>query len=112
MSRYNSEQMVYNLLKKYVPLWKLVTNAMTVTHFNVDTLTVKSKTYHTDYIMYHYYSESKYPDTLRRLVNEVNIIEYLDDLELKVGEAIARQVERWEKSESCPQRRCREDAWS
>lgn len=105
MSRYNSEQMVYNLLKKYVPLWKLVTNAMTVTHFNVDTLTVESKTYHTDYIMYnHHYSDSKYPDTLRRLVNEVNIIEYLDDLELKVGEAIARQVERWEKSDSCYQK--------
>ncbi len=51
-----------------------------------------------DYIMYHlHYSDSKSPDRLRRLVNEGKIIEYLDDLELKVGEAIARQVERWKQ---------------
>lgn len=71
---------------------------MIVTHFNAVTLIQESKTYHTDYIKYHfYYSDRKYPD---RLVNEGKIIEYLDDLELKVGEAIARQVERWKKSDS------------
>lgn len=44
MSRYKSEQTVYNpLKKKYVPLWKLDTNTVTVTHFNSDTLTEESK---------------------------------------------------------------------
>ncbi len=42
-------------------------------------------------------------DRLRRLVNEGKIIEYLDNLELKVDKAITRQVERWKKSDSCYQ---------
>lgn len=40
MSRYKSEQTAYSpLKKKYVPLWKLDTNTVTVTHFNADTQT-------------------------------------------------------------------------
>lgn len=106
MSRYKSEQTAFDpRKKKSVPLWRLDTNIVTVTHFNSDTLSLESKTYHTDYIRYHlHYSDSKYPDRLRRLVNEGKIIEYLDDLELKVGEAISRQVERWKKSDSCYQK--------
>lgn len=78
---------------------------MTVTHFNSDTLTVESKTYSTDFIRYHlHYSDSKYPDRLRRLVNEGKIIQYLDDMELKVGKAISRQVELWKQTDSCYQK--------
>lgn len=101
MSRYKSEQTVYSpQKKKNVPIWRLDTNTMTVTHFNTDTLTEEHKTYHTDYIRYHlHYSDSKCPDRLRKLVNEGKIIEYLDALELKVREAIDRQVERWKKSD-------------
>ena len=86
MSRYKREQTAYDFRKKkYVPLWKLDTNTVAVTNFNADTQTEESKTYHTDFIRYHlHYSDSKYPDRLRRLVNEGKIIEYLDDLELKV----------------------------
>lgn len=106
MSRYKSIQTVYNpQKKKNVPIWRLDTNTMTVTHFNPDTLTEDSKTYHTDYIKYHlHYFDSKYPDRLCKLINTGKIIEYLDDLELKVGEAIDRQVERWKKSDSCYQK--------
>ena len=105
MSRYKSEQIAYDpRKKKNVPLWRLDTNTVTVTHFNTDTLTEEHKTYNTDYIRYHlHYSDSKYPDRLRRLVNEGKIIEYLDDFELKVGEAIARQVKRWKQTDSCYQ---------
>ena len=106
MSRYKSEQTVYNpLKKKYVPLWKLDTNTVTVTHFNSDTLTVESKTYSTDFIRYHlHFSDSKCPDRLRKLVNEGMIIQYLDDIELKVSEAISRQVELWKQTDSCYQK--------
>lgn len=106
MSRYKSVQVAYNPLKKKdVPIWKLDTNTVTITHFNTDTMTEERKTYHTDFIRYHlHYSDSKCPDRLRRLVSEGKIIEYLDDLELKVGEAITRQVERWKKSDSCYQK--------
>ena len=92
MSRYKSEQTVYDpLKKKYVPLWRLDTNTVTVTHITRDTLAVESKTCSTDFIRYHlHYSDSKYTDRLRRLVNNGRIIQYLDDLELKVGEAISR----------------------
>lgn len=106
MSRYKSEQTAYNPLKKKdVSIWRLDTNTVTVTHFNTDTLTQESKTYHTDFIRYHLqYSDSKYPDRLRKLVNEGRIIQYLDDLELKVGEAISHQVELWKKTDNCYQR--------
>ena len=102
MSRYKSEQTVYNpLKKKYFPLWKLDTNTVTVTHFNADTQTEESKTYHTDFIRYHlHFSDSHCPDRLRRLVNEGKIVQYLDDMELKVSEAISRQVELWKQNDS------------
>ncbi len=105
MSRYTSEQTVYNpLKKKTVPLLRLDTNTMTVTHFNADTQTDESKTYHTDFIRYHlHFSDSHCPDRLRRLVNEGRIVEYLDDMERKVNEAISRQVELWKQSDSCYQ---------
>ncbi len=106
MSRYKSEQTAYNpLKKKYVPLWSLDTNTVTITHFNVDILAVESKTYSTDFIRYHlHYSDSKCPDRLRRLVNEGSIEQYLDDMERKVCEAITRQVELWKQSDSCYQK--------
>ena len=90
MSRYKSEDVVYNpMKKKYVPLWRLDTNTAIVIHFNADTLTDESKTYHIDFIRYHlHFSDSHCPDRLRKLVNEGKIEQYLDDLEQRVGDAI------------------------
>ena len=106
MSRFKSKHTAYNpKKKKNVPLWILDTNTVTVTHFNSDTLTVESKTYSTDFIRYHlHFSDSKCPDRLRKLVNEGMIIQYLDDIELKVSEAISRQVELWKQTDSCYQK--------
>lgn len=106
MSRYTSEQTAYRpLKKKSVPLCRLDTNTMTVTHFNTDTQTEESKTYHADFIRYHlHFSDSHCPIRLRRLVNEGRIEQYLDDMELKVSDAISRQVELWKQSDSCYQK--------
>lgn len=106
MSRYKSTQTAYKPLKKKdAPIWRLDTNTLTVTHFNPDTLTEENKTYNTDFIKYHlHYSDSKYPDRLHRLVNEGMIEQYLDDMELKVGEAISRQIELWKRTDSCYQK--------
>ena len=106
MSRYKSEQTAYDpLKKKNVPLWRLDTNTMTVTHFNPDTQTEESKTYHTDFIRYHlHFSDSHCPDRLRRLVNEGRIVQYLDDMERKVSDAIFRQVTLWKQTDSCYQK--------
>lgn len=106
MSRYTSEQNAYSSLKKkYVPLWRLHTNTVTVNHFNVEKQTEESKTYQTDFIRYHlHYSDSHCPDRLRRLVNSGKIIQYLDDMEQKVNDAISRQVELWKQTDSCYQK--------
>lgn len=106
MSRYKSEQTAYSpLKKKYVPLWRLDTNTVTVTHFNADTQTEESKTYYADFIRYHlHFSDSRCPDRLRRLVNEGKIVQYLDDVERKVSDAISRQVLLWKQTDSCYQK--------
>ena len=106
MSIFKSKHKAYNPKKnKSVPIWKLDTSALTVTYFNPDNCTEERKTYHSDCIKYHlHYSADKYPDRLRRLVNEGRIIQYLDDMELKVGEAITRQVELWKQTDSCYQK--------
>ena len=101
MSRYTSEQTAYSpLKKKFVPLWRLDTNTVTVTHFNADTQTEENKTYTADFIRYHLH----FSDRLRRLVNEGKIMQYLDDMERKVSEAISRQVALWKQTDSCYQK--------
>lgn len=101
MSIYKSNQTVINpKTNKSVPIWKLDTNTMTVTHFSPDTLTAEHKTYCTDFIRYHvHYSESHCPDRLRNLVNNGIIISYLDDLEVRVNDALNRQVQLWKNSD-------------
>ena len=47
---------------------------------------------------------SRYKNRLRRLVNHGRIVEYLDDMELKVNDAISRQVELWKQTDSCYQK--------
>ncbi|MBD8913437.1 MAG: hypothetical protein EGR82_07155 [Ruminococcus bicirculans] len=106
MSRYTSEQTAYSpLKKKYVPLWQLDTNIVTVTYFNAVTQSEENKTYTADFIRYHlHFSDSHCPDRLRRLVNEGKIELYLDDMELKVSEAITGKVELWKQTDSCYQK--------
>ena len=86
--------------KKNVPFWTLDTAACCVKHFNEGTHETESTSFHTDCIQYHLsYSASKHPEGLQRLVDDGNVIEYLDDLEKHVIEAIDSQVERWKKSD-------------
>lgn len=102
MDKCKSNQNVYSPeKKKYVPLWRLDIDTITVTHFNPDTLTEEVRTYSTYYIGYHiHYCDSKYPDYIRRLVNEGKIIQYLDEMEIKVDAAIKSQVERWKQTDN------------
>lgn len=106
MKKFKSIQTAINpQTNKSVPLWLLDTITNTVIHYDVDTHKESVKTYHSDSVKYHIsFSASKYPDRLRRLVNEGKIELYLDDMELKVSEAITRQVELWKQTDSCYQK--------
>lgn len=94
MSIYKSNLTIINpKTNKPVPIWKIDTNTLIVTHFSPDTLTAEHKTYCTDFIRYYvHYSESHCPD---RLVNDGSIISYLDDIEIRVDDALNRQVQLW-----------------
>lgn len=101
MSRFKSIQTAYRCLKKkHIPFWVLDTNTLTVSYYNADTDKIEEKMYHSDSVKYHLsFSASKYPDRLRKLVNNGQIIAYLDDLEQKVADAIDRQVQLWKESD-------------
>lgn len=101
MSIFKSKHTAYNpKKKKYIPLWILDTNVLTVTFFNPDNCTEERKTYYSDCIKYHlHYSADKYPDRLRRLVNDGTITSYLDELESSVTDAVDRQVQIWKDSD-------------
>lgn len=78
---------------------------MIVTYFNPNMLTTEYKPYDTNFIRYHLHSsDSHCSDRLCRLLNDGKIMQYLDDMELKVSEAISRQVELWKKTDSCYQK--------
>lgn len=101
MSRFKSEQTVFDSRKKRnVPVWQLDTNTLTVKHYITESGAFEEKTYNSDQVKYHiHFSENKNPDRLRRLVNNGKIIEYLDELETSVNDALNRQVERWKASD-------------
>ena len=101
MKKFKSIQTAINLqTNKSVPLWLLDITTNTVTHYDADTHKESVKTYHSDSVKYHIsFSASKYSDRLRKLVNNGQIIVYLDDLEQKVADAIDRQVQLWKESD-------------
>lgn len=79
-------------------LWRFDT--ITFTHLIADTFTMESKNFHINYIRYHLnYFDRKYPSWLFRFIIKDKIIEYLDNLELKVNKTIAHLVEYWKKSD-------------
>lgn len=45
------------------------------------------------------YVASKFPDRLRRYVNEGTILHYLDELEASAVDAVESQVEKWEEND-------------
>lgn len=48
-------------------------------------------------------TDGAYRSALDRLVNKGKVVQYLDDMELKVSDAISRQVELWKQTDSCYQ---------
>lgn len=81
--------------KKNVPVWVLDTDNCIVKHFDAETQTEIVKQYSSDHIRYHLYFSAEYrKDRLRKFVESGEIQEYLDELDMKVADAIDRQTEK------------------
>lgn len=76
------------------PLWAVDTDTQTVTHINPKTAKVERYVFHTDHIKLHlHYVEEYHPERLQKLVDEGEIYKYLDELDIKVTDAVNRQTE-------------------
>ena len=76
------------------PLWAVNTDTQTVTHINSKSGETEHYVFHTDQIRYHlYHVEENFPERLQKLVDEGEIYKYLDELDIKVTDAVNRQTE-------------------
>lgn len=78
------------------PAWELDTDTQTVRHINPKTAEIERYVFHTDQIRYHlHYVEEYQPERLQRLVDEGEIYKYLDDLDIKVTDAVNAQAQKF-----------------
>lgn len=76
------------------PVWAVDTDTQTVTHINPKTGETERYAFHTDHIRYHlHFVEEEYPERLQSLVDEGEIYKYLDELDIKVTDAVNDQAE-------------------
>ena len=77
-----------------VPEWELDTDTQTVRHANPGTGEQERYVFHTDHIKYHlHYVEEEKPERLQKLVDDGDIYRYLDELDIKVTDAVNEQTE-------------------
>ncbi len=76
------------------PLWAVDTDTQTVTHINPKSGETERYVFHTDQIRYHLrHVEESFPERLQKLVDEGEIYKYLDELDVKITDAVNRQTE-------------------
>lgn len=76
------------------PLWAVDTDTQTVTHINPKSGETEHYVFHTDQIRYHlHHVEENFPERLQKLVDKGEIYKYLDELDIKVTDAVNRQTE-------------------
>ena len=81
------------------PAWELDTDIQTVRHSNPKTAKVERYVFHTDHIKYHLnFVEEYHPERLQRLVDEGEIYKYLDELDIKITDALNAQTEKFMQS--------------
>lgn len=95
---YESDKKVYDKTNKcYLSEWQLNTdydNLVLVTHIHPETLKAETRKFFADYVWYHLrYSEEHIPERIPKLVNSGKILEYLNEFDDKVFDAIDRQTE-------------------
>ena len=76
------------------PLWAVDTDTQTVTHINTKTGETERYVFHTDHIKYFLHQiEEKRPELLQEIVDKGEIYKHLDELDIKVTDAVNRQTE-------------------
>lgn len=81
------------------PAWVLDTDTQTVRHINLKTAKVERYVFHTEHIERHlHYVEEYHPERLQRLVDEGEIYKYLDELDIKITDALNAQTEKFMQS--------------
>lgn len=94
---FESEKRIYDKSAgKYLSAeWVLDTDKQTVIHTD-ESGNVNKRKFIKDCTRYHLnYRVDNNPDSLQKLVNEGKIISYLEELEIKVTDAVNEQVEIW-----------------
>ena len=76
------------------PIWTVDTDTQTVRHINPGTGEMEHHTFHTDQIKYYlHHIEEKRPELLQEIVDKGEIYKHLDELDIKVTDAVNRQTE-------------------
>lgn len=76
------------------PLWAVDTDTQTVTHINPKSGATERYVFHTDHIRYYlHHIEDKRPELLQEIVDKGEIYKHLDELDIKVTDAVNRQTE-------------------
>ncbi len=94
---FESTDKVYNeKTARYIAEWHLDTDTQTVTYTDRNTLETKEWHFHEDFVRYHlHYREENAPELLQKTVDEGAILQYLEDLVIKVKDKIEEQKEIW-----------------
>ena len=91
---FNSSKMVFD-----APMWSVDTDTQTVTYKKPKSGRVERYVFHTDQIRYHlHFLEEYHPERLQKLVDDGEIYKYLDDLDIKVTDAVCEQEELLKQS--------------
>ena len=92
---FKSEKQVYSkMADKLVAEWTLDTGTQTVTHTKENDVVTKH-CFWRDCIRYHLnYRAENAPESLQKLVNEGKIQAYLEDLEIRVVDAVNEQAQK------------------
>lgn len=94
---FESEKRIFDkTADKYLSAeWVLDTDKQMVTHTD-ESLNVTTRSFFEDCVAYHLkYRAEENPKSLQKLVNDGEILEYLDDFRIKVTDAVNRQTEIW-----------------
>ena len=91
-----SDLMIFQSKQKVndAPVWEVDTDIQTVRHRNPKTGETERYVFHTDHIRYYlHHIEEKRPDLLQEIVDKGEIYKHLDELDIKVTDAVNRQTD-------------------